>query len=78
MNRFRIVTRHLDKQIRRQQRTLKPKIQATRAAALRNISRDAAVLGVTREHLSRVIHGHRVSASLTRRYRNLQQTNRLP
>ena len=78
MNRFRIVTRHLDKQIRRQQRTLKPKIQATRAAALHNISRDAAVLGVTREHLSRVLHGHRISASLTRRYRNLQQTNRLP
>ena len=28
----------------------------------------ARALGVTREHLSRVIHGHRPSRSLTRRY----------
>ena len=28
----------------------------------------ARELGVTREHLSRVLHGHRVSASLLRRY----------
>ncbi|MEI7911128.1 MAG: helix-turn-helix domain-containing protein [Verrucomicrobiota bacterium] len=31
----------------------------------------AKALGVTREHLSRVLHGHRVSASLSRRFAEL-------
>jgi hypothetical protein len=33
-------------------------------------------LGVTREHLSRVLHGHRESASLTRRFRDLEKSLR--
>ena len=33
----------------------------------------SARLGVTREHLSRVLHGHRQSASLTRRFRELEK-----
>ncbi len=33
----------------------------------------ARLLGVTREHLSRVLHGHRISASLTRRYADLMR-----
>jgi hypothetical protein len=32
------------------------------------IGRASKDLGVTREHLSRVLHGHRISRSLTSRY----------
>lgn len=38
------------------------------------VTEDAKKLGVTREHLSRVLHGHRVSASLLKRYELLQPT----
>lgn len=34
----------------------------------------AVLLNVTREHLSRVLHGHRESASLTRRFRALEKS----
>ena len=35
------------------------------------LTKAAELLGVTREHLSRVRHGRRISRSLTRRYREL-------
>ena len=34
----------------------------------RGLTEAARTLGVTREHLSRVLHGHRVSARLLRRF----------
>jgi len=37
------------------------------------ISSKARQLGVTREHLSRVLHGHRQSRSLMRRYLQLPE-----
>lgn len=40
----------------------------------KSITASAAKLGVTREHLSRVLHGHRESASLTRRFRALEKS----
>ena len=45
--------------------THKPKALTTAAAA--------RILGVTREHLSRVLHGHRESRSLRRRYADLAE-----
>lgn len=41
---------------------------------VRTITEAARALGVTREHLSRVIHGHRHSRSLTARYSQLQKS----
>ena len=38
------------------------------------VSAAARKLDVTREHLSRVLHGHRVSRSLTARYQELLAT----
>ena len=37
-----------------------------------SLTEAARHLGVTREHLSRVMHGHRVSARLLKRYSELQ------
>lgn len=38
------------------------------------LTQAAAQLGVTREHLSRVLNGHRESRSLTRRFHALQSS----
>lgn len=40
----------------------------------RGLTLAARELGVTREHLSRVLHGRRISASLLRRYHELKAT----
>ena len=53
---------------------VKPKSTGTR---VRTITESAKILGVTREHLSRVLHGHRDSRSLTSRYNNLQSQRQL-
>jgi len=50
------VTRHVS--------DVEPKSSRRRGA----IAQAAREFGVTREHLSRVLHGHRESRSLTRRY----------
>lgn len=47
-----------------------------RHEAPKSLAEVARRLGVTREHLSRVLHGHRQSASLTRRFRALEQSMR--
>lgn len=39
-----------------------------------DITRDAKALGVTREHLWRVLEGKRPGIALTRRYRELKAT----
>jgi hypothetical protein len=46
--------------------------QKTRTVRFPNISRHAAELGVTREHLWRVLTGRRESRSLTARYSDLE------
>ena len=47
--------------------------QKTRPTSRRiTLTHAAAQLGVTREHLSRVLNGHRESRSLTSRYHALQ------
>lgn len=40
-----------------------------------SVTQAALLLGVTREHLSRVIHGHRASRRLLARYRDLMASN---
>lgn len=49
-------------------KTSQPK--APRSSGI-TLTESARKLGVTREHLSRVLHGHRISASLRRRYEAL-------
>lgn len=49
---------------------------ARRSIEASTLTAAAAALGVTREHLSRVIHGHRQSRSLLRRYAALSDTPR--
>ncbi len=39
------------------------------------VATSAERLGVTREHLSRVLHGHRVSRRLTKRFHELTGAN---
>lgn len=45
--------------------------QNLRGLRIRGLSDAARKLGVSRTHLSLVLHGHRESASLSRRYREL-------
>jgi transcriptional regulator with XRE-family HTH domain len=47
--------------------------RADRIKAGITLGEAAQKLGVTREHLSRVLHGHRESRSLTRRFAELQE-----
>lgn len=61
------VTRHNKTSELRNARRSKGKMKTTVTAA-------AIQLGVSREHLSRVLHGHRESRSLQSRYRNLIST----
>ena len=58
------MTRHTHKEIRKPARSVKGK-------SVRTITDAARALGVTREHLSRVRHGHRQSRSLSHRYAQL-------
>lgn len=48
------------------------KHKAKPAKKVMGISQDAFALGVTRFHLSRVVHGHVRSISLSRRYADLK------
>ena len=56
----------MNKEVSQKAPAVKPKL-------VRTITDAARVLGVTREHLSRVLHGHRQSRSLTRRYAELKK-----
>lgn len=50
---------------------------AVKPKTIRTITDAARAMGVSREHLSRVLHGHRQSRSLTSRYRLLQAEQHL-
>ena len=58
-------------------KTLSKKAEPVKAkktgTPLRTITESARILGVTREHLSRVLHGHRDSRSLSRRFAELKK-----
>lgn len=49
-----------------------PTLGYPRDTKYKDITRDAALLGVTREHLWRVLEGKRPGVSLTRRYHELK------
>ena len=47
-------------------------VRRKRAALIRGVVRDAKILGVNRDHLSRVLRAERVSPKLLARYQALQ------
>ena len=60
----------MQKEVEQKGRSVKPKSIITTTDAART-------LGVTREHLSRVLHGHRQSRSLSSRYHLLKSKRQL-
>jgi hypothetical protein len=67
------MTGHKSKGIRRSAAVVKVKVKHGGSVFVRKLTVGEAAerLGRTREHLSRVLHGHRPSRSLTRRYASL-------
>lgn len=66
MSDFSFVTRH----------KLKSDTRHRKASTGISLTHAAKELGVTREHLSRVLHGHRQSISLTKRFHDLTKSKK--